>query len=80
MNANDIREECRPKRNNHDHCHEEHSWAAFDYERAVPKISEKKLELIGTDILEPVFRASQRNASLTGNIRSKVQPKHASRI
>ena len=32
MNPNDIREECRPKGNEHSHRHEEHSRSAFDYE------------------------------------------------
>jgi hypothetical protein len=31
-------------------------------------------------VLEPAFRASQRNAIFTGNMRNNVQPKHASGI
>jgi len=80
VNPNNICEERRAKSNEHGHCHEEHSWAVFDYERAVPEISEQNLILTSTYLLEPVFCASQSNASFTGNMRNKAQPTHASRI
>jgi len=82
VNPNNICEERGAKSNEHGHCHEEQSWAACDYERAVtvPEISEQNSKLISAYLLEPVFCASQSNASFTGNMRNKVQPTHASRI